>query len=164
MQYPTRRPTRHPTRRGFLIQLSAGAAALAIAGPAFAAKPELFTGLVEGVAVGGYDPVAYFTMGKAVEGSAEHALMHQGAKWHFSSAENKAMFMSNPDKYSPQFGGYCAYAVSQGGTAKGEPEVWKIVDDKLYLNYNRIVQGIWSADIPGNISKATMNWPKVLAN
>lgn len=141
---------------------AAGAAVALTGGVAFAAKPEVFTGLVKGVAVGGYDPVAYFTMNKAVEGSADHTLSHNGAEWRFSSAENKALFMANPARYAPQYGGYCAYAVSYGGTAKGEPEVWRIVDDKLYLNFSKGVQKRWVKDIPGNIKKGDENWPNVL--
>lgn len=155
-------------RRQFL-NIAAGVSTLGAVvgltgGVAFAAKPEIFTGLVDGVAVGGFDPVAYFTVNKAVEGSKEYTLSHNGAEWRFSSAENKALFMANPDRYAPQFGGYCAYAVSYGGTAKGEPEVWRIVDDKLYLNFSKGVQKRWAKDIPGNIKKGNENWPKVLTN
>lgn len=156
----------HVSRRQFL-NLTAGLATAGAVigfsgGAAFAAKPEVFTGLVKGVAVGGYDPVAYFTMNKAVEGSKEHTLSHNGAEWRFSSAENKALFMASPARYAPQYGGYCAYAVSYGGTAKGEPEVWRIVDDKLYLNFSKGVQKRWVKDIPGNIKKGDENWPNVL--
>ncbi|MFK8034038.1 MAG: YHS domain-containing (seleno)protein [Hyphomicrobiales bacterium] len=155
-------------RRQFL-NIAAGVSTLGAVvgfsgGVAFAAKPEIFTGLVDGVAVGGFDPVAYFTVNKAVEGSKEYTLSHNGAEWRFSSAENKALFMANPDRYAPQFGGYCAYAVSYGGTAKGEPEVWRIVDDKLYLNFSKGVQKRWAKDIPGNIKKGNENWPNVLTN
>lgn len=142
--------------------VTAGAVVGLTGGVAFAAKSEVFTGLVKGVAVGGYDPVAYFTVSKAVEGSKEHTLSHNGAEWRFSSAENKALFMANPDRYAPQFGGYCAFAVASGGTAKGEPEVWRVVDDKLYLNFSKGVQKRWIKDIPGNIKKGNENWPDVL--
>ncbi|MEH6726530.1 MAG: YHS domain-containing (seleno)protein [Hyphomicrobiales bacterium] len=154
-------------RRQFLTLTTSAAIATSLglfSSSAFAAKPEIFTGLVKGVAVAGYDPVAYFTMGKPVKGSAEHSLMHEGAEWRFSSADNKALFEANPAKYAPQYGGYCAYAVSQGYTAKGEPDVWKIVDDRLYLNFNRGVQRRWEKDVPSHISKADGNWPNVLTN
>lgn len=154
-------------RRQFLT-LTTSAAIVASLGlfssSAQAATPEVFTGLVKGVAVAGYDPVAYFTKGKPIKGSADHTLMHQGAKWRFSSADNKALFEANPTKYAPQYGGYCAYAVSQGYTAKGEPDVWKIVDDRLYLNFNRGVQRRWEKDISGHISQGDGNWPNVLTN
>lgn len=152
-------------RRRFLTLASMAALATAsglVTRSALAAKPQIFTGLVEGVAVGGYDPVAYFTQGKPMKGSADHSLMHEGAEWRFSSADNRALFAANPAKYAPQYGGYCAYAVSQGYTAKGEPDVWKIVDDRLYLNFSDGVQRRWEKDIPGHISKADGNWPNVL--
>lgn len=154
-------------RRQFLTLTTIAAATASLGllpGAAMAAKPQIFTGLVEGLAVAGYDPVAYFTQGKPVEGSADHSIMHEGAEWRFSNAENKALFEANPVKYAPQYGGYCAYAVSQGYTAKGEPDVWKIVDDRLYLNFSRGVQRRWEKDVPGHIAKGDSNWPKVLAN
>lgn len=153
-------------RQFFTLTASAIAAASLsmFSGSAFAAKSQVFTGLVKGVAVAGYDPVAYFTQGMPVKGSADYTIMHEGAEWRFSSADNKAMFEANPVKYAPQFGGYCAYAVSQGYTAKGEPDVWKIVDNRLYLNFNRGVQRRWEKDIPGHIVQGNGNWPKVLTN
>jgi len=154
-------------RRNFLTLTASAAVAASlglVSSSAFAAKPQIFTGLVKGVAVAGHDPVAYFTQGKPVKGSTDHSLVHEGAEWRFSSADNKAMFEANPAKYAPQFGGYCAYAVSQGYTAKGEPDVWKIVDDRLYLNFNRGVQRRWEKDIPGHIAQGNGNWPKVLTN
>jgi YHS domain-containing protein len=97
-----------------------------------------------------------------VRGKPSIALNYGGAQWHFSSAANRKAFKADPDKYAPQFGGYCAYAVSQGYTAKGEPEVWQIVEGKLYLNFSRGVQKIWLRDIPGYIVSAKTNWPSVL--
>jgi YHS domain-containing protein len=129
---------------------------------AFAAQAPVFTGLVEGVAVGGYDPVAYFMQGKPVQGSNDITLQHGGATWRFASAENRAAFEADPAKYAPQYGGYCAYAVSQGHTAKAEPDAWTIHDGKLYLNYDKNVQAMWEKDIPGYIKKADANWPGVL--
>jgi YHS domain-containing protein len=129
---------------------------------AVAAKPPVFTGLVEGVAVGGYDPVAYFTQGKPVKGSEDFTLQHEGATWRFASAENRATFEADPAKYAPQYGGYCAYAVAKGSTAKAEPDAWTIHDGKLYLNFDKSVQAIWEKDIPGYVKKADANWPDVL--
>ena len=150
-------------RRAFLAALAAAPAVFTLAAsPALAGKPEIFTGLKPGVAVGGYDPVAYFTQGKPVMGNPSIALNHGGAQWHFSTTENRDAFKADPERYAPQFGGYCAWAVSQGYTAKGEPEVWKIVDGKLYLNYSSGVQQTWEGDIPGNIQRADANWPAVL--
>ena len=127
-----------------------------------AAEPEIFTGLVPGVAVGGYDPVAYFKDGEPREGIDAFTAEWQGATWRFSSAENLAAFKQNPPSFAPQYGGYCAYAVSKGATAKGEPLAWTIADGKLYLNYSEDVRGLWRQDIPGNIAKANDNWPGVL--
>ena len=126
------------------------------------AKDPIYTGTFSDLAVSGYDPVAYFTQGKPVEGSSSHEHEWQGATWRFSSAENLASFKADPERYAPQYGGYCAWAVSQGYTASTVPEAWRIVDDKLYLNYSLGVQKQWQDDIPGNISKADKNWPGVL--
>jgi len=105
-----------------------------------------------GSAIDGYDPVAYFKESKAVEGSNDFVYEWNDAKWYFSSAENKADFIADPEKYAPQYGGYCAWAVSQGSTAK------------LYLNYNQAVQTNWLKDVPGHIKSADKNWPDLLAN
>ena len=142
--------------------LLALAAAVLAAGPAMAGNPAIFTGLVKGTAVGGYDPVAYFKHGKPVKGSPQITLTHQGATWRFASAANRDAFQAAPDRYAPRFGGYCAWAVSQGYTAKGDPRYWKIVDGRLYLNYSAGVQKQWAGDIAGNIAKGNANWPKVL--
>ena len=115
-----------------------------------------------GAAIDGTDPVAYFTEGKPVEGSSEFTHEWNGAKWRFASAANRDAFIADPAKYAPQYGGYCAWAVSQGYTAPTDPEAWKIVDGKLYLNYNKSVQAQWEGDVEGNIRAADNNWPKVL--
>ena len=147
------------TRRTFLSLIAAAPVALT-ALPAFAAKPETYA--TDGVAINGYDPVAYFTQSDAVEGTTVHTSDHKGATYRFSTAENKAMFDADPVKFAPQYGGYCAYAVSKGSTATTSPDAWSVHDGKLYLNYNRVVRGIWKGDIPGNVAKADANWPKVL--
>nr|WP_281422932.1 YHS domain-containing (seleno)protein [Thaumasiovibrio subtropicus] len=116
-----------------------------------------------GNAIEGYDPVAYFSEGKALKGDKAWELEWKGADWRFSSQANLAAFKENPEKYAPQYGGYCAWAVSQGYTAKIDPEAWHIHDGKLYLNYNASVQSTWQQDIPGNIVKADQNWPQLLA-
>lgn len=144
-----------------LLGLAAVAAA-PTAGRALAAEPPVFTGIVKGVAVGGYDPVAYFTQAKPVQGREDLTLEHQGAKWRFASEANRDAFKAEPARYAPQYGGYCAWAVSQGYTAKGDPNAWKVVDGKLYLNYNLSVRRDWAKDIPGNIKRGDGNWPKVL--
>ena len=141
------------------VILSAGAVAILTAN---AAEPQIFTGLVPGVAAGGFDPVAYFKDGAPKDGSDAFTTDWQGAKWRFSSAENLAAFQQTPQSFAPQYGGYCAYAVSRGYTAKGEPLAWTIADGKLYLNYSEDVRETWKEDIPGNIAKANGNWPGVL--
>ena len=123
--------------------------------------PLVFTGIVKGVAVGGYDPVAYFTSGQPVRGDKAITLQHDGATWRFASAANRDAFKADPVKYAPAYGGHCAWAVSQGYTAKGDPNAWKIVKGRLYLNYNKSVQKTWEKNIPSNISKADKNWPKL---
>ena len=106
--------------------------------------------------------MAYFKENMPIKGLEEHALTWNGAVWLFSSEENKAQFESDPDAYAPQYGGYCAYAVSRNYTAKTEPDAWTLHDGKLYLNYNRIVRALWAADIPGHVEKGDKNWPEVL--
>lgn len=123
----------------------------------------VYTGLFSSLALGGYDPVAYFGEGRAVEGSADQALEWKGATWRFASAENRARFLADPEAYAPQYGGYCAWAVSQGKTASGDPERWKIVAGKLYLNYNAAIQKRWEKDIPGFVEKADGHWPGILS-
>ena len=127
-----------------------------------AASPAIYTGLVKGVAVGGYDPVAYFTAHKPVEGRGDILYEWKGVTWRFASEKNRDTFKANPEKYAPQFGGYCAYAVAKGGTAKGDPQAWTIVGGKLYLNLSPAVQKLWEKDIPGYIKAADKNWPGVL--
>ncbi|MDA0268943.1 MAG: YHS domain-containing (seleno)protein [Cyanobacteria bacterium] len=117
-----------------------------------------------GIALKGADPVAYFTDGTYVQGEAAYSHDWNGATWHFASAENRDQFASDPDQFAPQYGGYCAWAVSQGKTAAIDPNAWDIVDGKLYLNYNQNVKDRWVEDIPGNIDKANQNWPQVLNN
>ena len=96
---------------------------------------EIYTGFFSSSAIKGYDTVAYFTQEKAVEGNKKYQYQWKGAKWLFSSQKNLDLFTVNPDKYAPQYGGWCAYAVSQNTTASIEPDLFTIVDDKLYLNY-----------------------------
>jgi len=114
-----------------------------------------------GIAIHGYDPVAYFTQQRPVQGSAEHQIVHGNATYRFSSAGNLAMFKADPAKYIPAFGGYCAFGVSVGAKFDGDPRYWKIVDGKLYLNLNKKIRDMWKKDIPGNLTKARENWKKI---
>lgn len=114
-----------------------------------------------GLAIRGTDPVAYFTEGKPVDGSSDHTFEYMGATWRFSTAANRAAFLAEPEKFAPKFGGYCAWAVSQGYTASTAPEAWTIVDGKLYLNYSKSVMKDWLADRDAFIVKANKNWPGI---
>ncbi len=141
------------------------AAGLSLAIPAGAlAKSEINTSFIASVAIEGTDPVAYFAEGKAVMGSSDYTHRWKGAEWRFKNAANRDAFVADPQKYAPQFGGYCAWAVSQGYTAGIDPKAWTIHGGKLYLNYSKGVQVQWSEDVPGNIVKGERNWPKVLGN
>jgi len=107
-----------------------------------------------GIAVRGYDTVAYFTQGKPVKGVTDFEVEWEGAKWYFSSQEHKDLFVGDPEKYAPQYGGYCAYGVAEDYLVKIEPDQWAIVDDKLYLNFDRKINNRWHQDIPGYLKKA----------
>jgi YHS domain-containing protein len=148
--------------RTILVSIALGAAALSAAPASFADKAPVYTNFASDLAVGGYDPVAYFKAGKPMEGSKSFVHDYKGAKWRFASAENLAAFKANPDAYGPQYGGYCAWAAAQGYTAKGDPKNWKVVNGKLYLNYNGDIQAKWEKDVPGFIVKADANWPAIL--
>ena len=126
---------------------------------AFAGKVDPIYKDGSGLVIRGYDPVAYFTEQKPVKGSGQFRYSWMGATWLFTSAVNRDQFAFNPTQYAPQYGGYCSYAVSKGRTTSIDPEAWRIVDGKLYLNYSRAVQQTWATDVPGNIQKADQNWP-----
>jgi hypothetical protein len=115
----------------------------------------------DGFALRGYDPVAYFTEGKPLPGTTEFTHSWGGAKWQFASARNRDLFAADPGKYAPQYGGYCAYAVSRGYTYDADPLHWKIVNDKLYVNFNAEAQQLWEKDASGHIAKADEHWPKL---
>lgn len=131
---------------------------------AYAEKDPIYTGRFSNLALQGYDTVAYFTDGEPTKGSADFSTTYEGAEFHFSSQENLTLFLADPAKYAPQYGGYCAWAVAQDKTAKGDARRWAIVDGKLYLNYNKGIQKKWDADRAGFITSADANWPTVLEN
>jgi hypothetical protein len=118
----------------------------------------------EGVAIKGYDPVAYFMDGQPVKGSDEFTHAWNDAVWKFSSARHRDLFAGDPEKYAPRYGGYCAFAVSIGRTADIDPGSWTIVDGKLYLNLDKKTKRLWEQDIPGNIRKGDEIWPRLLKN
>lgn len=138
-------------------------------GTAFAAEPVntlekegLFGYEPSGIAIRGYDTVAYFTQGEPMPGSASFSAQWEGATWLFASQENLDLFNAEPTRYAPQYGGYCAYGVAKGGLVKIEPENWTIIDDKLYLNYDTKVQGLWEKDTAGFIEQADSKFEMLL--
>lgn len=147
--------------RRHALALMGAALALPAAAPVWADQPMIHAR--SGLAIGGYDPVAYFTQGKPVKGKSAHKVMWKGAVWTFASAAHREAFEADPRRFAPQFGGYCAYAVSRGYTAKTDPKAWKVHEGRLYLNYSTQVRTLWSRDIPGNIALARGNWPGVLS-
>jgi YHS domain-containing protein len=112
-----------------------------------------------GLAIKGYDPVSYFTAGKPTPGLTQFSTTYKGAIYRFSSAENRARFIATPDKFVPQYGGYCAFAISLNQIADIDPDQWAIVNDKLYLNNGFFAQSLWSLDKSGNIVRGDHNWP-----
>jgi hypothetical protein len=115
----------------------------------------------EGKAIRGYDPVAYFTESKPVKGYDSLTLNWNNAKWYFSSGKNLSLFKEDPEKYAPQFGGYCAYGLSEGHKSSTEPDTWTIDNGKLYLNYNLNVKKEWNKNRQARIEKANSNWPSL---
>jgi YHS domain-containing protein len=155
-------------RRVFIAVGVAGLVAIAVvAGQKYLGGfEELATAPVyapDGVAIRGTDPVAYFTEGRAVPGTPEHALEWNGATWHFASAETRDRFADDPRAYAPQYGGFCAWAVAEKGKLYStQPDNWAIVDGKLYLNYNDDIQARWQQDIPRFIAEGDERWPEIL--
>ena len=114
-----------------------------------------------GVAIKGYDPVAYFTDNKPVKGSKAHSFVYEGVTYEFASAAHRKLFVADPEKYAPQFGGFCAYGTAAGHKAVIDPAAFSIVEGKLYLNYDTKVRAVWRKDEPGYIHKADEAWPSV---
>ncbi|MSO93366.1 MAG: YHS domain-containing protein [Rhodospirillales bacterium] len=146
----------HFRSRWLLVLLAVLGLAVAPAG-AFAADKLIFA--ADGAAIRGYDPVAYFTESKPVKGRPEFQHTWKGATWRFATAANRDAFAATPEKYAPRYGGYCAWAVSRNYTASTDPDAWRVVDGKLYLNYSKNVQENWAKDVPGNVAKGDANWP-----
>jgi YHS domain-containing protein len=159
------------TKINHLVKISAVAIATAIAlgltgvaAPAFAVKQTggEYNTLHAGLGAKGYDVVSYFTVGKPVAGSDRYTTEHGGVKWQFSTAENLATFKSDPTKYAPQYGGFCAWGASVGKLFDVDPvNGWKIVDGKLYLNFNGDINATFSKDPASFIAKANQNWPSL---
>ncbi len=134
------------------LMLLAGSLAPAVAGT---------VNEVNGIAIKGYDPVAYFKEGRPVPGMRDYAATVEGATFLFASAANRDLFLGDPAHFAPQYGGFCAFGLSRGYKADTQPEAFTIVGDRLYLNYNLEIRDEWSKDIPGHVAKADGNWPEV---
>jgi YHS domain-containing protein len=147
--------------RALLVGVAVSGVTLAGAAPALA-DGSVNTGYFGGVAINGYDTVAYFTEQKAVKGSEKYSYDWLGTPWHFASDEHRELFMSDPIKYAPQYGGYCAGEVAGSGsvTVNIDPEAFKIIDGKLYLTYDEVHTEAFAADAGRAIPKADTNWPK----
>ena len=126
-----------------------------------AAGDQIFTSW--GKAIRGYDPVAYFTQGKPVRGSDKLVHVYRGAAYRFSSEAHLDVFKQDPARYAPQYGGFCAYGVAVGKKFVGDPNVWEVVDGRLYLNLDNKIKGLWVKDVEGNIEKADQAWPEIRA-
>lgn len=124
-----------------------------------AQKSEIF--VKDSIAVKGYDVVAYFTQSAPVKGNPEFVQVWKGGKWYFANRENREAFKASPEKYAPQYGGYCAYGTADGHKAPTDPDAWTVSDGKLYLNYNKKVMETWRKDQANFIEKANKNWPTV---
>lgn len=140
--------------------LTAATLSLAVATSALAAGPELNASST-GLALQGYDPVAYFTAGQPTEGNWKITSTYNDATYRFASEENKATFEANPEAYLPQYGGYCAFGAAMGFKFDGDPEQWRIVDGELYLNISADIQERWLTDVPGYIEQADTNWSDI---
>jgi hypothetical protein len=156
----------HFDRRHLLIAAATAAGAagasllLAHKAEASAAR-EIYTGLLSRTAAGGFDVVAYVTQGRPVEGTRAHAATWKDVAWRFASAEHRAAFLADPERYAPAYGGHCAWAAAQGYRAKGDPRHWRVVGGRLFLNYNAAVHRDWEKDIPRFIAAADANWPRL---
>jgi hypothetical protein len=149
-------------RTAAVAALAFGLAQAAVAGPQYLDA--------SGYAASGYDVVAYFDKTQSPVGSRQPAptpgraaitAEHNGARFAFATEESRARFLADPARFAPQYDGHCAYGVAKGGKVPGDPALWRIVDDRLYLNVTPNVVGFWEEDIPGNIALAESNWPGI---
>ena len=140
--------------------LTGAALSVALATQALAAGVELNASST-GLALQGYDPVAYFTDGEATPGNWQLTTVHNDATYRFANEEHQAAFEANPDAYLPQYGGYCAFGAAMGYKFDGDPNQWKIVDGELFLNISKDIQERWLTDVPGFIEKADVNWTDI---
>lgn len=137
-------------------------ATMALPGATWGGDEPIYTGYFSSTAAEGYDVTTYFSEAQPIKGDKAFSTEYQDADWYFANQENLDKFTQDPQKYAPQYGGYCAWAVSHGSTARGDPLLWTIHEDKLYLNYNKSLNGRWRSDKENLIVKADKNWPSVL--
>ena len=137
------------------LKIASAAGALLISSLSFAAASNIGT---NDVAIHGYDPVAYFTQNKPVQGKAQFTATHHGAIYRFSCAAHRDQFKTNPERFAPQFGGYCAMGVVLNKKLDVDPAAFYISNNKLYLNLNKTVQKKWLTDVPGHIKNADRIW------
>jgi len=142
-------------RRLFIALLLAAAASPPAAADDFNARG--------GLAISGYDPVAYIAEGRARRGASAYHADWRGSRWLFVSSANRDAFLAEPDRYAPRYGGWCAYGMAHGYKAPIDPEAWTVVGDRLYLNYSKSVRRTWLGDVPGFLAKADAHWPAVSA-
>lgn len=139
-----------------ILKFCAGIYLAAVIGIAYADIP--VNKNEDNIAIDGYDTVAYFTLGKAVKGNSQHEHVWQDARWQFLSARHLELFAADPERYAPQFGGFCAGAMTRGIEVKADPEAWTIVDGRLYMKVNMQSRDSWREDAEENIRKANKKW------
>ena len=132
---------------------------LIISNAAHAQNSEVFQ--KDGIAINGYDAVAFFTEQKPVKGDKQFSYAYKNVDWLFSNSANRELFKTSPEKYAPQYGGYCAFGTADGHKAPTQADTWTIVDDKLYFNYNLKVKDLWNKNMQAYIEKADKNWPTI---
>ena len=148
-------------KRSWRSLTCAGLTLMVVAGVGTARAGTVINVTGEGVAIEGADPVAYFTERKYVPGAPQFAYDWEGASWLFASENNRDAFAENPEKYAPQYGGWCGYAAARGALAPIDPEAWTVYEGRLYLNFNKRVRARWQKDIPGEIARADAKWPRI---
>lgn len=153
-------PTARLSRRAFGSLLAA--ASVALSAVSAVAGPEVYTGTLSNIAADGFDVVAFHREGRPVPGNARFTHRWKDATWRFASADARDAFAADPDRYAPAYGGHCSWAASQGYRASGDPWHWRIVDGRLFFNYDARVHRTWLADVPGFVAAADRNWPRIL--
>ena len=144
------------------VALFAAACGTAFFNEKFDIGAELISKTADGLAIKGYDAVAYRTIDGAVQGKPEYEYAWKGAKWLFVSRDNRERFAASPESFEPEYGGYCAWSLSEGSRMEADPEVWKIVGGKLYLIQNNMVKEVWEKSEPALIEKSNENWRQMM--